>query len=542
MSKQKLCDQFYSIDNIVNIRISMPDNDWASLKNAEPHGGRCNFAYTGDRYDWYKTTSVKISGTVFPGGGPHDFSTVGISKKSYCGSFSNTKPCLKLHFSKYKASNEDAIENLIGTKYITLNNCIQDPSYIRQPLGYTLFKQAGLPYSRCNFAHIYVNNSDLGFYVNVEPLKKLFIQHNFKDNDKGNLYEIEVGEDFDQASLDSDRISFEGFSDYSDKNDLKLATHEIKNKGLAGMAQVIDVNQFIRFFAMEILLKHWDGYTDNRNNTYIYNDVKASANPTVSNVKFKFIPWGLDQILGEGTKFHIDDDSVLGSLVRSDGNLLQQLKKEIRNYANTIFDRENYDGVLAPYINKMEAILAGAGIPAVSSKIGIVRRQLKLVKSGAFQLLGEYPANSVFLVDRTSGECIHASSTEPVGSGFEVYHQVPTTSRSDRWYISPSATHAGAQKVISRKYETYLHSSATLLTPGGNLNVYNLKNHPDDGNYYLVEPIDYVDQWEVSGYFRLKSLRNSKYIYLSDIDLTPKGRKEVHQVNDSAKASILYLF
>ena len=115
-----------------------------------------------DRFDWYKTASVKISGTVFPRGSVHDFSTVGISKKSYCGSFSNTKPCLKLNFSKYKASNGDAVENLIGTRYITLNNSIQDPSYIRQPLGYSLFKQAGLPYSRCNFAQVYVNNINMG--------------------------------------------------------------------------------------------------------------------------------------------------------------------------------------------------------------------------------------------------------------------------------------------------------------------------------------------------------------------------------------------
>jgi hypothetical protein len=475
MSKQTLCDQFYDINNVVTIRISMPDNDWSSLKNAEPHGGICNFSYNGDRFDWYKTTSVKISGTVFPGGGSNDFSAVGISKKSYCGSFSKTKPCLKLNFSKYKSSNEDAIENLIGTQYITLNNCVQDPSYIRQPLGYALFKQAGLPYSRCNFAHAYVNNNDMGIYVNVEPIKKRFLQHNFNDNDKGNLYEIEVGEDFDQATMNSDRISFEGFSDYSDKKDLKLATQEIKNKGLAGMAQVIDVNQFIRFFAMEILLKHGDGYTDNRNNTYIYNDVKAVSNPTVSNVKFKFIPWGIDQILGEGTKFQIDDDSVLGSLVRGDGSSLQQLKNEMRNYANTIFDRENYENILTPYIEKMESILKGAGIPGISSNIEIVRKQLKLVKSGAFQLLGEYPTDSAFLLDKASVECIHASGTEPVGSGFEVYHQTPTTSQSDRWYVSPSATHAGTYKVINRLYGTYLHSSATLFTPGGNLNVYHMK-------------------------------------------------------------------
>ena len=256
-----------------------------------------------------------------------------IAKKSYCGSFSTSKPALKLKFS----SNEDAIEDLIGTQYITLNNCIQDPSYIRQPLGYFLFKQAGLPYSRCNFARVYVNDTDYGVYLNIEPIKKRYIQNNFNDNDNGNLYEIEEGEDFTQSIMAADRISFEGFSKYSDKKDLELAAMEISDNGLAGMAKVIDTNQFLRFFAMEVLLKHWDGYTNKLNNTYVYNDVEAVETPTVADVKFKFIPWGLDRILQETEKFQLYNVSVLGKLVLNDANSLAKLKTEIQKLCQYYF-------------------------------------------------------------------------------------------------------------------------------------------------------------------------------------------------------------
>lgn len=297
---------------------------------------------------------------------------------------------MKLNFSKYISSNEDVIEDLIGTQYITLNNCVQDPSYIRQPLGYFLFKQAGLPYSRCNFAKVYVNDKDYGVYLNIEPIKKRYIQNNFNGNDKGNLYEIEEGEDFTQPIMDADRISFEkGFSKYSNKNDLKLATKEISDNGLAGMEKVIDTDQFLRFFAMEALLKHWDGYTNKLNNTYIYNDVKAVEDPTVANVKFKFIPWGLDRILQETAKFQLYDASVLGKPVLNDANSLAKLQTEIRNYANTIFDRDNYNNVLSPYIDQMQNILTSAGLTELTSQIEVVREQLKLVKSGGFQLTGE---------------------------------------------------------------------------------------------------------------------------------------------------------
>ena len=54
------------------------------------------------------------------------------------------------------------IEALIGSRYLTLNNTIQDRSYIRQPLGYKLLAMAGLPNSRCNFARVFVNGTLIG--------------------------------------------------------------------------------------------------------------------------------------------------------------------------------------------------------------------------------------------------------------------------------------------------------------------------------------------------------------------------------------------
>ena len=155
--KQELCNNFYDRGNVVTIQITMPESDWEKLRNAESYSGRCNYESTGSRYDWFKAMSVDISGSAFPLRG-HTFASVAIRKRSYCGSFSTSKPALKLHFSKYNPSNKNMIEDLIGTQYITLNNCVQDPSYIRQPLGYLLLKQAGLPYSRCNFAKVLVKN------------------------------------------------------------------------------------------------------------------------------------------------------------------------------------------------------------------------------------------------------------------------------------------------------------------------------------------------------------------------------------------------
>ena len=144
---------------------------------------------------------------------------------------------------------------------------------------------AGLPHSRCNFARVLVNGKLIGqgvdgvngpgIYVNAEPIMKRYIERNFNGNLNGNLYELEHHDDFVSARIPF--IGVESLSKFEDKADLKLADDQIAAHGLAGASQMLDLDQFIKLYAMEFLLKHWDGYSDNTNNTYIYNDVNAVA-------------------------------------------------------------------------------------------------------------------------------------------------------------------------------------------------------------------------------------------------------------------------
>ena len=83
---------------------------------------------------------------------------------------------------------------------------------------------------------------------------------------------------------------------------------------------MLDMDQFIKIYAMEFFLKHWDGYADNTNNTYIYNDVDAVAAPGVGNIKFKMIPWGIDQTFQPDRPFKLGGDGVIAQLVRNDAD------------------------------------------------------------------------------------------------------------------------------------------------------------------------------------------------------------------------------
>jgi len=136
-------------NNVITVKITMSPAEWDAARSEEPKGGRCNFEWTGDsRYTEHKAASGEISGTKFPA--KTTFTDVGIKKKSFCGSIDSDKPCLHVDFGKFGDANAPAIEALIGTRYVTLNNSIQDKSYIKQTLGYRLLDMAGLPNSRCN--------------------------------------------------------------------------------------------------------------------------------------------------------------------------------------------------------------------------------------------------------------------------------------------------------------------------------------------------------------------------------------------------------
>jgi len=298
LKEQQALDSLYSVDNVLTVNISMPQGEWDALRTEQPAGGVCNHNWTGgSRFTWHETTSIEIVGTRFPA--RTTFTRVGVKKKSFCGSLSSKKPSLHIDFGKSSKDNERAAEALIGSRYLTLNNSVQDPSFVRQPLGYALLGLAGLPHARCNFARVFVNGQPVGqgvdgvdgpgVYINIEPVMKRYIERNFNGNMNGNLYALEHRNDFVRSRAPF--ISTESLSKFDDKADFKFAADYIAANGLAGASQMLDLDHFIRVYAMEFFLKHWDGYAGRANNTYIYNDVDAVAAPGVNDIKFKLIPW-----------------------------------------------------------------------------------------------------------------------------------------------------------------------------------------------------------------------------------------------------------
>jgi hypothetical protein len=269
-------DELFRPDHVLEVSITLAAADWAQLRNEPDEIGlphvTCDDQPTAEPYTTFPAEITVDDVTV---------TNVGVRKKGGFGSISTARPGLKVDVHEYVAN-----QRLFGLKHLTLNNNHQDDTLISQCLGYGLFRAAGLASPRCSFAHVTVNGEDLGIYSNVETIKKDFLERNFAD-DSGNLYES-GGEFLPGATGGFQPKTNPEAPDCSDLDPVVAALQAPDGEVVEQLGAVVDLDGFMRYWAMEVITDHWDGYANNRNNFYFYHD------PTSD--QLHFIPWGIDAL------------------------------------------------------------------------------------------------------------------------------------------------------------------------------------------------------------------------------------------------------
>ena len=280
-------DAYFDLDRVLRIAIEIAPEDWDTLRQqtrtfedllAEiaEYGLSRPFA---DIYTWFPAT-VTVAGETH--------SEVGVRKKGFIGSQSDTRPSLKLRFDKYVDG--QALGGVM--ERMTLNNSLQDPSLINTCLAHQVFALAGVPTPRCSFATVSVNGRNLGLYIHVEEIKPPFLARHFASTE-GNLYEGTVSDFTPEYRGTFEKKTNEDAADWSDIDAVVAALQDPSEAGLAALAEAVDLDRFLTFWALEVLLGHWDGYSGNRNNYRFYREPDG---------RFVFMPWGVDEA------FHLKDD------------------------------------------------------------------------------------------------------------------------------------------------------------------------------------------------------------------------------------------
>lgn len=260
-------DDLFAGTNVVRIRIEIPRSGMATLRRT----GWGN----GQERPWVKAT-VREGNAVY--------TDVAVHMKGSAGSFRSVddNPCLTLNFEKLAPG-----QSFHGLHKFSLNNSVQDRSFLTEKICRELFDVAGVPVPRAAFARVELNGRDLGLRVLVEGANKQFLKRCFT-NTRGNLYDGGFVQDI-TAPLAVN--SGDNPEDHSGLRALIAAAREPDpTRRFAQLEQALDMDRFLSYLAMDVIQCDWDGYAMNRNNWRIFHDLDAN--------KMVFIPHGLDQMFG----------------------------------------------------------------------------------------------------------------------------------------------------------------------------------------------------------------------------------------------------
>jgi spore coat protein CotH len=194
------------------------------------------------------------------------------------------KAAFKLKFDEFVPK-----QSFHGLRRMTLNNMVEDPSFLAERLAFHFFRAQKLPAPRCNSARVFVNGQFFGVYANVEAEDKTFLRRWF-ESDAGNLYE-EGQVDFEpgkEAAFDLE--TNEEANDRSDLVALIAAVTAAKPASyLTDLGTQLDTTHFLAFTATEAAVNQWDmyGYT-----VFYPNNFRIYREPLAQ--KFVMLPWGMD--------------------------------------------------------------------------------------------------------------------------------------------------------------------------------------------------------------------------------------------------------
>ncbi len=223
------------------------------------------------------------------------------------------KLSFRLDFDQFEEEFPE-IENqrFYGFKKMTFSNGYKDDSLIRDKLGADIFRRAGIPAARGAFSQVYatIGGSEsvyLGLYAMIEDPSNKMLDSQFSDDD-GNLYKPEAtwANDTSSATLESEfeKKTNEENGDWSDIIGALDALHSSNRESdpaawRATLEQYVNVDSFLRWYAVNQAMLNWDTYGCMAHNYYLYAD---ASDPTdlAPEGRLTWFPWDLNESMLEG--------------------------------------------------------------------------------------------------------------------------------------------------------------------------------------------------------------------------------------------------
>ncbi len=175
-------------------------------------------------------------------------------------------------------------QDLLGHRSLNLLNSNQDPTYLRSVL-YLDVARDYIPALKANFMRVVINGESWGVYVNQQTFSKEFLRENFKTA-KGTRWKSpnnSVGGGF--SYLGEDVALYRRWYEMKGSDNLEawralIHATKVLNQTPAeqleqALASIMDVDEVLRFLALDIALVNNDGYWRDGSDFNVYLDEKG---------------------------------------------------------------------------------------------------------------------------------------------------------------------------------------------------------------------------------------------------------------------------
>ena len=307
-------DYLFDIDAVPSIKLTLTEADWNTyLSNFDQWPD--NSLYVPAAFEFTKdgVTYTRDSVGLRPRG-----NTTRRRPESSTGEMHREgAPFHRAHFG-IRFTQYVTGQRFFGMDRIILKWNATDPAYVREAFCYDLFRRFGVwSAPRASFCRLSIHIKGdakpvyMGVYTMIENPRKGWLDANYHEghipDKQGFLWKAGYGADLSSADQSKMGIQDDYGKRYaynlkSNKDSLAFAKAELCDfiKGMtplkSGSTELqtwleknVDMDLFLRAYAVNVMVGMWDDYWKNKNNFYFYFD---------SNHRFYFIPFDYDNTLG----------------------------------------------------------------------------------------------------------------------------------------------------------------------------------------------------------------------------------------------------
>ena len=208
----------------------------------------------------------------------------------------NPKPSIRLKFDEYVFDRKWR-----GVKQSNLDSMVREKTFLKDRLGYWVYREFGVPAPRCTNGVVVVNGVTKGVYNVEEPVRKQMLKNRWGEND-GNLYEPDRVDPYLWRGTDPALyvpIPFEAETNETGGTytDVVTLCDILNNTPAAGRmaeldARILNVEGLLNYMAVDNAIADYDsvnGFFGARN-YFIYGRLATG--------KFEIIPWDPEMAFG----------------------------------------------------------------------------------------------------------------------------------------------------------------------------------------------------------------------------------------------------